>query len=112
MSRLKRKVFQWERIYIIDRKIKFEDKEIHLKKLKSELKEAKSEIRRFQNTVSMKFKGEISEINRISEILKQKVETLQFHLHQLEQAKKDQFEDKYNLVAKSWKELYTYLDKV
>jgi hypothetical protein len=96
---------------MIDKKIKFEDKEIHLQKLNLELKEAKSEILRFQDTVNMKFKGEISEINRISEILKQKVETLQLHLHQLEQATKDQFEAKYNLVTKSWKDLYTYLDK-
>ena len=99
-----------ERIEIIDKKIKSKDTEIHLQQLKSELKEAKSEIMRFQNTVNIKVKGDISEFHRISENLKQKVETVQYHLQQLEQAKEDQFDHKYNIVTKSWKDLYTYLD--
>jgi hypothetical protein len=95
---------------MIVKKIKFKNKEIQLQKLKSDLKEAKSEILRFQNAVNMKFKGEISQFNRISENLKQKVETVQFHLHQLEKTEKDQFDEKFKLVTKSWQELYTYLN--
>jgi hypothetical protein len=96
---------------IIIKKMNFEDKEIYLQELKSELKEAISEIQLVQNAVNMKYKGEITNFNRISENLKQKVENVQFHVQQLEQAKEDQFDDKYNVVTNSWKELYTYLDK-
>ena len=95
---------------IIDEKIKFGDKDIQLKQLKLELNAAKLEILRFQNIVNMKFEGEITEFNRISESLKQKVETIQFQITELERVDQDQFHDKYKLVVNSWKELNTYLN--
>jgi hypothetical protein len=57
----------------------------------------------------MKYKGKISKFNQVTETLKQKVETVEFHIKQLEQAGEVQFDDTLNLVAKSWKELDIYL---
>jgi len=89
----------------------YEKKEGYLRELKAELKEAEAEILRLRNEVEMRFKEENAWLNEELDNLNRKVGEVKTHMRELEQAKEDAYEDKLELVTKSWNGLVAMLNK-
>lgn len=89
----------------------YEKKESYLRELKAELKEAEAEIIRIRNDVEMKFGERNAELNEILDNLNRKANEVEIHIKELEKSAKDEYEDKLELVTKSWNGLVAMLNK-